>query len=75
MTVQNKALRSRVEEIFKSQVTIDQDELLRVIEAPDEEILLMLKNLMQEGKIAYNIDWELDGRGKQYATGVSEEER
>lgn len=52
--------------------SLDQDEILQQIDAPEEEILTALHNLMEKGKISYDIDWNIDGRGKTYTTGLTE---
>lgn len=66
-------LRNQIRKILKAETAIDQDELLEQIDAPNDKILSELRHLMQQGKISYDIDWNIDGRGKTYTSGLIEE--
>jgi hypothetical protein len=68
MTIENQ-----IKDILIQETAIDQDELLSQVDGDDEEILSVLHDLMKNGKISYNIDWDIDGRGKTYTTGLIEE--
>lgn len=67
-------IRNQIQSILETETSIDQDELLDRIDAEDDAILAELHDLMEEGKISYNIDWDIDGRGKSYTTGLIEDE-
>lgn len=67
-------IRTQLHDILSEETAVDQDKLLDRIDAPNDEILAELHDLMEAGKISYDIDWNIDGRGKTYTDGLIEDE-
>jgi len=69
-----KAIKQQIKELLVEEGAVDQDELIDTVDGDPDDVIAVLHTLMKNGKIAYDIEWDIDGRGKEYAVGLIEED-